>query len=215
MVRIRIEDAVSPEALTSETIDRLLLSPATAVEALPRYVASEEDVVQIRAGRPFSTALAGGCNLEAPKTERRSRSCPRKRNCCAWPVSTSENHGCSLDAYSLIEDAGLASAAGGNHLLQRAGLEETRAELVRSFLERGSRLEDRLQRRIVSTVIPQIAQGFLDDGQGRPGIVGQPTDEELAEMFRASLIFLYRLLFLLYAESRAFPTATRVPSPSP
>jgi tRNA pseudouridine55 synthase len=62
----RIEDAVSPEALTSETIDRLLLSPATAVEALPRYVASKEDVVQIRAGRPFSTALAGGCNLEAP-----------------------------------------------------------------------------------------------------------------------------------------------------
>ncbi len=89
-------------------------------------------------------------------------------------------------------------------MLQRAGLEVTRAKLGRSFLERDSRLEDRLQRRIVSTVIPQIAQGFLDDGQGRPGIVGQPTDEELAETFRASLIFLYRLLFLLYAESRAF-----------
>ena len=89
-------------------------------------------------------------------------------------------------------------------MLQRAGLEVTRAKLGPSFLERGSRLEDRLQRRIVSTVIPQIAQGFLDHRQKRLGIVGQPTDEELAETFRASLIFLYRLLFLLYAESRAF-----------
>jgi hypothetical protein len=88
-------------------------------------------------------------------------------------------------------------------LLQRAGLEVTRAERGRSFVERGSRLEDRLQRRIVSTVIPQLAQGFLDDRQERLGIVGQPTDEELAETFRASLIFLYRLIFLLYAESRA------------
>jgi Eco57I restriction-modification methylase/TaqI-like C-terminal specificity domain len=89
-------------------------------------------------------------------------------------------------------------------LLQRAGLEVTRAELRRSFLERGSRLEDRLQRRIVSTVIPQIAQGVLDDRQKRLGIVGQPTEKDLAETFRASLIFLYRLLFLLYAESREF-----------
>jgi tRNA pseudouridine55 synthase len=61
-----IEDAVSPENLTSETIDQLLLSPATAVEALPRYVASQEDVAQIRAGRPFSSALDGECALEAP-----------------------------------------------------------------------------------------------------------------------------------------------------
>jgi tRNA pseudouridine55 synthase len=62
----RIEDAVSPEDLTLETIDRHLLSPATAVEALPRYVASEEDLLQIRAGRPFGSALAGGRTLEAP-----------------------------------------------------------------------------------------------------------------------------------------------------
>ena len=67
----RIEDSVSPEDLTSETIDQLLLSPATAVEALPKYVASEEDEIQIRAGRSFGSALAGGRTLEAPNGDRR------------------------------------------------------------------------------------------------------------------------------------------------
>lgn len=62
----RIEDAVSPEQLTPESIDRFLLPPTTAVEALPKYSASAEDVAQIRAGRPFGSSLATGAAVEAP-----------------------------------------------------------------------------------------------------------------------------------------------------
>ena len=62
----RIEDAVSPEQLTSESIDRFLLPPTTAVEALPKYYASAEDVAQIRAGRPFGSSFATGAAIEAP-----------------------------------------------------------------------------------------------------------------------------------------------------
>jgi tRNA pseudouridine55 synthase len=56
----RIEEAVSSEQLTSENIDRFLLPPTTAVAALPKFSASAEDVIQIRAGRPF------GSPIEAP-----------------------------------------------------------------------------------------------------------------------------------------------------
>ena len=62
----RIEDAVLPDELTAETIDRFLLSPSTAVEALPKYVASEAEIGEIRAGRPFGSALGDGPNIEPP-----------------------------------------------------------------------------------------------------------------------------------------------------
>lgn len=54
----RIEDAVAPDQLTADSIDRFLLSPRTAVEGLPGYTASEEDISQIQAGRPFGVASA-------------------------------------------------------------------------------------------------------------------------------------------------------------
>jgi len=68
LVRTRIgpywlEDAVSLEQLTSESIDRFLLPPTTAVAALPKYRATAEDVAQIRAGRPFGSGAAS----EAPE----------------------------------------------------------------------------------------------------------------------------------------------------
>jgi hypothetical protein len=87
-------------------------------------------------------------------------------------------------------------------VLQRAGLKVTQAETGRSFVASDSRLEERLQRRILSTVIPQLAQGLLDNRKNRLPVAAKPSDEELVEVFRASLVFLYRLLFLFYAESR-------------
>jgi tRNA pseudouridine55 synthase len=54
----RLEDAVSLEQLTSESIDRWLLPPTTAVEALPKYCATAEDIAQIRAGRSIDYATA-------------------------------------------------------------------------------------------------------------------------------------------------------------
>ena len=63
-------------------------------------------------------------------------------------------------------------------------------------------LGDRLKERVFETIFPHLARGFLADRRQRLGITREPTEEELADLFEATLTFLYRLLFLLYAESR-------------
>jgi hypothetical protein len=60
----------------------------------------------------------------------------------------------------------------------------------------------RLKDRVYVTILPCIAQGFLVDRQQRLGTKQQPTDEELREVYDATLTLLFRLLFLLYAEAR-------------
>ena len=124
------------------------------------------------------------------------------RNCYASPSLAVGNRDCFRDAFSLIEDENVEQTAGEIDVLQRAGLEVTQADRGRSFVASDSRLEERLRRRILSTVIPQLAQGLLDNRKDRLRVAAKPSDEELAEVFRASLVFLYRLLFVLYAESR-------------
>ncbi|MBV8232455.1 MAG: hypothetical protein JO329_20935, partial [Planctomycetaceae bacterium] len=64
------------------------------------------------------------------------------------------------------------------------------------------RLGDRLKDRIFITIFPHLAEGFLADCKQRLGLKGEPTEGELADVFEATLTLLYRLLFLLYAESR-------------
>lgn len=64
------------------------------------------------------------------------------------------------------------------------------------------RLGERLKDRIFLTIFPHLAQGFLVDRKQRLGQNKEPTEEELANIFEATLTLLYRLLFLLYAESR-------------
>jgi hypothetical protein len=84
--------------------------------------------------------------------------------------------------------------------------------------EYAKRLEERLKERIFVTIFPHLAQGFLMDRNQRlhslpspsgtaagvegRGAGGLPTEAELAHIFEATLTFLYRLLFLFYAESR-------------
>jgi len=68
--------------------------------------------------------------------------------------------------------------------------------------EYAKRLGDRLKDRIFLTVFPHLAQGFLVDRDQRLGISKGSTEEELTDIFEATLTLLYRLLFLLYAESR-------------
>src|SRR5690606_20476672 len=64
------------------------------------------------------------------------------------------------------------------------------------------RLGDRLKDRVFLTIFPHLAQGFLDDRKQRLGKRKEPGEAELADIFEATLTLLYRLLFLLYAESR-------------
>jgi hypothetical protein len=68
--------------------------------------------------------------------------------------------------------------------------------------EYAKRLGDRLKNRIFYTIFTELAKGFLHDRRQRLGVKRAPTDADLAELFEATLTLLYRLLFLLYAESR-------------
>lgn len=63
-------------------------------------------------------------------------------------------------------------------------------------------LGERLKNRIFIDIFPRLAEGFLADRRGRLDRKGQPSEDELKETFEATLTLLYRLLFLLYAESR-------------
>lgn len=60
-------------------------------------------------------------------------------------------------------------------------------------------LGERLKENIFEDVFPYFAEGFIKNW-GKPAT--QLTDADLDETFHATLTFLYRLLFLLYAESR-------------
>ena len=95
-------------------------------------------------------------------------------------------------------------------LRPRAFSRETQASADRCWLddillgsrEYAKRLGDRLKDRIFLTIFPHLAQGFLVDRKQRLGQNKKQTEEELADIFEATLTLLYRLLFLLYAESR-------------
>lgn len=79
------------------------------------------------------------------------------------------------------------------------------------FLDRlfeGSRdyareLEVRLKTRVFDHIFPQFAEGFIEHiGQTRGVTRSDVPQEELDAIYQGTLTFLYRLLFLLYAESR-------------
>jgi hypothetical protein len=60
----------------------------------------------------------------------------------------------------------------------------------------------RLRKRVVANIFPHLAQGFLTDWKDRLGLAEAPTKQELDDLSQATILFLYRLLFLLYAEGR-------------
>lgn len=74
--------------------------------------------------------------------------------------------------------------------------------IVRGSRDYAKRLGDRLKDRIFVEIFPHLAQGFLLDRKKRLGLSRAPSDDELRDTFEATLTLLYRLLFLLYAESR-------------
>ncbi len=63
-------------------------------------------------------------------------------------------------------------------------------------------LGERLKGRIFEKIFPHLARGFLQDRQQRLGLKQAPTEDDLRDVFQGTLTLLYRLLFLLYAESR-------------
>jgi len=74
--------------------------------------------------------------------------------------------------------------------------------VARGSRDYAKRLGERLKDRVFLTIFPHLAEGFLEDRRRRLGTRRRPTEEELHDTYEATLTFLYRLLFLLYAESR-------------
>ena len=81
--------------------------------------------------------------------------------------------------------------------------------LLKNSADYAKELGERLKERVFVDIFPQFAKGFIADIQANPrtdgigtrtdGIYAIPTDLELA--FSGTMTFLYRLIFLLYAES--------------
>jgi len=74
--------------------------------------------------------------------------------------------------------------------------------VARGSRDYAKRLGERLKDRVFLTIFPHLAEGFLEDRRRRLGTRRRPNEEELRDTYEATLTLLYRLLFLLYAESR-------------
>jgi hypothetical protein len=97
--------------------------------------------------------------------------------------------------------------SGGSSLEPPEGGTTSQPQCWLDLLQEGShdyakQLGERLKERVFVTIFPHLAQGFLEDRRASLGLRTPPTDEELRDTFEATLTLLYRLLFLLYAESR-------------
>ncbi len=81
---------------------------------------------------------------------------------------------------------------------------------TRSFLdgilddsrEYAKKLGERLKDRVFEEVFPYLAEGFIHHYKQNHGSTHEITQEQLDVVFQATLTLLYRILFLLYAESR-------------
>ncbi|MGO9612465.1 MAG: Eco57I restriction-modification methylase domain-containing protein [Dissulfurispiraceae bacterium] len=74
-------------------------------------------------------------------------------------------------------------------------------KLLKGSEEYAKRLGERLKKRVFEEIFPYFAEGFISHLRKVKG-VSEPPQDELDKIFHGTLTFLYRLLFILYAESR-------------
>lgn len=125
-----------------------------------------------------------------------------------------------LDAEELLADTGVPVADPGEAfryfwlLFRRQAFEKRSTQrdgkavelslLDRLLLESedyAKELGSRLKERVFEQVFPHLGHGFVEHVQEHAGVREVPQ-EKLDEIFQGTLTLLYRLLFLLYAESR-------------
>jgi len=91
-------------------------------------------------------------------------------------------------------------------------------EVEQSFLDQmligseeyAKELGKRLKERIFERIFPHLAEGFIADILAKEGKDAMLPQERLDQVFQGTLTLLYRLLFLLYAESRDLLPAKEV-----
>ncbi|MGH8068048.1 MAG: Eco57I restriction-modification methylase domain-containing protein [Candidatus Entotheonellia bacterium] len=72
-------------------------------------------------------------------------------------------------------------------------------KLLKDSAEYAKELGDRLKNRVFEEIFPQFAKGFIADMRAKG--VSDLNEEALAAVFSGTMTFLYRLMFILYAES--------------
>ncbi len=73
--------------------------------------------------------------------------------------------------------------------------------LIKGSEEYAKKLGERLKKRIFEDIFPHFAKGFISYTRNTKG-VSDLSQDDLDKVFHGTLTFLYRLLFILYAESR-------------
>jgi hypothetical protein len=121
---------------------------------------------------------------------------------CARAHSRATNY-FEIDLEETLASPDLADAFRYYWLLFRAKAFTGQPTFVDSILTESESyakaLGERLKDRVFEHVFPRFAEGFVEQ-QGKPAV--KLTENELMETYHATLTFLYRILFLLYAEAR-------------
>lgn len=89
--------------------------------------------------------------------------------------------------------------------ITREGKEQTLCfldQLLSESEDYAKNLGERLKDRVFERVFPHLAEGFITYIRQQKGTQTELPQEELDRIFTGTLMFLYRMLFLLYAEAR-------------
>ena len=87
------------------------------------------------------------------------------------------------------------------------------AWLLEECSQYSRQLETRLKERVFEDIFPHFAEGFIASMGGAPALLDLPPagrEQKLQDTFYGTLTFLYRLLFLFYAEARNLLPASEV-----
>ena len=159
--------------------------------------AKPEDFVRLdEIGRPAEGVLAGDCHRHGVRYG--IMTCRNRYRLFDCDPSATTAEWLDLDAGLLGEDRRAYLALLGPSYLSGGDFGELQAE-ARNF---GARLHRRLDETIRQQALPALAAG-LERWASRNG-VDVRADDQRAELERASLTLLFRLLFTLYAESSRF-----------
>lgn len=143
-----------------------------------------------------------------------------------WRLYSAEAHSRAtnyyeIDLQEILAEAGSAAASPGDAfpffwlLFRRDAFVERETDwdgnrvrlsfldlLLRQSQQYAKLLGENLKRRVFEDVFPQLAQGFITFVRSQEGAQAAFSEARLASIFQGTLTLLYRLLFLLYAESR-------------
>ena len=159
--------------------------------------ANPEDFVRLdEIGRPAEGVLAGDCRRH--RVDYGIMACRNRYRLFDCNLLATTAEWLDLDAVLLGEERRPYLALLGPSYLADGGFGELQAE-ARSF---GARLHRRLDGTIRQDALPALAAG-LGRWASRSGVEVR-DDAQRAELERASLTLLFRLLFTLYAESSGF-----------